>query len=102
MSQAIEQLVREAGIVGAGGAGFPTHVKSGAKADTVIANGAECEPLLRCDKAVMQDRTEAVLLGLAALATATAARRVVLALKGHHHDLVRRVRGVASRVTPSV
>ncbi|MBI5478063.1 MAG: SLBB domain-containing protein [Deltaproteobacteria bacterium] len=102
MSDAIAQLVREAGIVGAGGAGFPTHVKFGAKADTVIANGAECEPLLRCDKAVLQDRAEAVLQGLTVLADATAAKRLVLALKGHHRDLVRHVRGVAGRVAPAV
>ena len=38
--------VRQAGVVGAGGGGFPAHVKLVAKADTVIANGAECEPLL--------------------------------------------------------
>jgi Na+-translocating ferredoxin:NAD+ oxidoreductase RnfC subunit len=102
MSDDIAQLVREAGIVGAGGAGFPTHVKFGAKADTVIANGAECEPLLRCDKAVLQDRAEAVLAGLTILSRAVAARRLVLALKGHHHDLVRHVRGVAARVAPAV
>ncbi|MBQ9942485.1 MAG: electron transport complex protein RnfC, partial [Christensenellaceae bacterium] len=39
--------IREAGIIGAGGAGFPTHVKMNCKAEYVIANGAECEPLLR-------------------------------------------------------
>ena len=43
--------VQAAGVVGAGGAGFPTHVKIAAKnVDTVIANGAECEPMLRCDQ----------------------------------------------------
>ena len=46
--------IREAGIVGAGGAGFPTHVKVNCKAEYVIANGAECEPLLRVDQQVMQ------------------------------------------------
>ncbi len=60
----IPDIVREAGIVGAGGAGFPTHVKLSSQVDTVIANGAECEPLLRCDKAVMRHRTEDVLQGL--------------------------------------
>jgi Na+-translocating ferredoxin:NAD+ oxidoreductase RnfC subunit len=102
MSDAIADLVREAGIVGAGGAGFPTHVKFGAQAETVIANGAECEPLLRVDKAVLQERTEAVLAGLGTLAQAVAARRQVLALKGHYHDLVRHVRDVAARVAPAV
>ena len=41
-------------MVGAGGGGFPTHVKLGGKADTVIANGAECEPLLHKDAVVME------------------------------------------------
>ena len=46
--------VRRAGVVGAGGGGFPTHVKLAAKADTVIANGAECEPLLHKDAVLME------------------------------------------------
>ena len=44
MQENLTALVESAGIVGAGGAGFPTHVKLNAKADTVIINGAECEP----------------------------------------------------------
>ena len=48
----VEQ-VRLAGVVGAGGGGFPTHVKLAAKADTAIANGAECEPLLHKDAVIM-------------------------------------------------
>ena len=40
------EKVREAGVVGAGGAGFPAYVKYDAAVDTLIANGAECEPLL--------------------------------------------------------
>ncbi len=41
--------IQRAGVVGAGGAGFPSHVKAAASADVVLANGAECEPLLRAD-----------------------------------------------------
>lgn len=41
--------IQEAGIVGCGGAGFPTHIKYQSKAGTLIINGAECEPLLRTD-----------------------------------------------------
>ena len=40
-------LVRSAGVIGAGGAGFPTHVKLNTDAEYVLLNGAECEPLLR-------------------------------------------------------
>ena len=43
----LNKLVCDAGILGAGGAGFPTHVKINCKAEFVLANGAECEPLLR-------------------------------------------------------
>lgn len=53
MQENLTALVESAGIVGAGGAGFPTHVKLNAKADTVIINGAECEPLLRVDQQLM-------------------------------------------------
>ena len=95
--------VRAAGIVGAGGAGFPTHVKfSASDVDTVIANGAECEPLLRCDKAVMRQRTVRVLEGLRLLAEATGADRAVIALKGHYRETVTRVREVAREAYPRI
>jgi len=49
------ESIRNAGVIGAGGAGFPTHVKVNCKgkAEYIIANGAECEPLLRVDQQVM-------------------------------------------------
>ncbi|MGD8626507.1 MAG: electron transport complex protein RnfC, partial [Anaerolineae bacterium] len=46
MAGDLVEAVRAAGVVGAGGAGFPTHVKLSARVDTVIANGVECDPLL--------------------------------------------------------
>src|SRR3972149_6239570 len=61
----IEQ-VAQAGVVGAGGAGFPTHVKLAGKADTVLVNAAECEPLLHKDKEVLRNFADAVVEGLAA------------------------------------
>ena len=59
-AEAIRETVRNAGIVGMGGAGFPTHIKlNPPKAvDTVIINGAECEPYLTCDHRLMVERTE--------------------------------------------
>jgi len=102
MPSPIADRVREAGIVGAGGAGFPTHVKFESKADTVIANGAECEPLLQCDKTVMRERTEKVLRGLSLLAEAVSADRAVIALKGHYAETVARVREVAAERFPEI
>ena len=49
MEKNLIDIIAKSGIVGAGGAGFPTHVKMNAKAEYVIINGAECEPLLRGD-----------------------------------------------------
>ena len=64
----IPSLVREAGVVGMGGATFPTHVKlmppADKKIDTVIVNGAECEPYLTSDHRVMLETPDEVILGL--------------------------------------
>ena len=58
------QRIKDAGIVGAGGAGFPTHVKLSAKAKLVLINGAECEPLLRVDQQLMEFSSQEVVDGL--------------------------------------
>ncbi len=81
-------LVQEAGVVGAGGAGFPTHVKLRAQADTVIINGAECEPLLRADQQLMATKAAALLDGLEAIRACVGAGRGVVALKKHYHDAI--------------
>ncbi len=52
--QELQGILRDNGIVGAGGAGFPTHAKLSEKADTVILNCAECEPLLKLHRHVLQ------------------------------------------------
>ena len=80
--------IRSAGIVGEGGAGFPTHVKVNCKAECVIANGAECEPLLRVDQQVMQYYPERVADGVARLMAQTGASRGVIALKDHYTEAI--------------
>lgn len=79
---------KQAGIVGAGGAGFPTHVKLDAKADTVIINGAECEPLLRVDQQLMARDSKKLLDTLNEMVGYIGARRGVVALKEHYHSAV--------------
>ncbi len=69
----LQEQLRQAGVVGAGGAGFPAHVKAGAKADTVIANGAECEPLIHKDLAVMTRHAPEIVRGVRLLMQATGA-----------------------------
>ena len=88
MQENLISLVEQAGVVGAGGAGFPTHVKLKAQADTVIINGAECEPLLRVDQQLMADQAGPLLEALDLLVEQVGATRGVVALKEHYHAAV--------------
>ncbi|MBM4464894.1 MAG: electron transport complex protein RnfC [Chloroflexi bacterium] len=88
MVEEIVQKVKDAGVVGAGGAGFPTHVKIAAQVDTVIANGAECDPLLRCDQQLMANRAPEVIEGLRLVMQASGAERGVIALKREYTSAV--------------
>lgn len=88
----LAELVRQAGVVGAGGGGFPTHVKLAAKADTVIANGAECEPLLHKDAAVMTHQAAAVVRGVQLSMEAVGAKNGVIAVKAKKQEAVEAVR----------
>jgi len=84
----IVNAVRNAGVVGAGGAGFPTHVKLEAKATWCIANGAQCEPLIRGDGCLMARRAKDVLEGLSLAMQAAGAEKGVIALKAKHKEAV--------------
>ncbi|MFO7681133.1 MAG: electron transport complex protein RnfC, partial [Chloroflexota bacterium] len=81
-TQEIVKAVQAAGVTGAGGAGFPTYVKLQAKAEVVIANGAECEPLTHVDKQLMIHHAPEVIAGLRAAMQSTGAARGVLGVKG--------------------
>jgi len=86
----VEQ-VRLAGVVGAGGGGFPTHIKLAAKADTVIANGAECEPLLHKDAAVMEHQALAMVQGIQLAMAAVGAATGVVGIKAKNRHAVEAV-----------
>jgi Na+-translocating ferredoxin:NAD+ oxidoreductase RnfC subunit len=78
------EAVKQAGVVGAGGAGFPTYQKLDAKASVLIANGAECEPLLNKDQVVMQHYTDELLAGMQLAMTQVGATEGLLGLKEKH------------------
>ena len=83
--------VRQAGVVGAGGGGFPTHVKLAAKAVTVIANGAECEPLLHKDAVIMEEYAAQLVKGVQLAMIATGATEGVIGIKGKKKHAVEAV-----------
>ncbi len=74
-------MIRDAGVVGEGGAGFPAHVKYAASVETVIANGCECEPMLYSDQHIMQNHAPEIVRALQAVINATGASRGVIAIK---------------------
>ncbi len=80
--------VQAAGVVGAGGAGFPMHVKLSAQAEYVIANGAECEPLLYKDKEVMRLKAAEIVSGVARVMKQVNAAKGIIALKKKAQDAV--------------
>ncbi|MBN1559515.1 4Fe-4S dicluster domain-containing protein [candidate division KSB1 bacterium] len=69
--------VKQAGVVGAGGAGFPTHVKLGASVEWYIANGAECEPLMHKDRELMTHFAAEIVAGLLLAADSTRSRPAI-------------------------
>ena len=84
------EAVREAGIVGLGGATFPTHVKlsppKDKPIDTVILNGAECEPFLSADHRVMLEEADAVLDGLRLAARIVGAQTLLIGVEDNKPD----------------
>ncbi len=77
------------GVIGAGGAGFPTHVKLASHPDTLIMNAAECEPLLHKDMEILHHYSDEVLDGFRTAMTITGAIHGIIGIKEKHTDLIR-------------
>lgn len=88
----IVRLVGGAGIVGLGGATFPTAVKltvpKGKKATTVILNGAECEPYLTCDDALMRMSAKEIIRGMALIMRATGAQEGIVGIEANKPEAI--------------
>lgn len=80
--------VKLAGVIGAGGSGFPTDVKLGGRADTVIINGAECEPLLAVDTQLLEQQAEVLVEALGRLVKVLGASTGIIAVKAKHEGAV--------------
>ncbi len=86
----ILQGIQDAGIVGLGGAAFPTHVKlkipEGKHCDTLIINGIECEPYLTTDHRVMLEQSDDIFTGIRYLLKATGAKKVIIGIEANKQD----------------
>jgi electron transport complex protein RnfC len=97
----IVNIVKEAGIVGMGGATFPTHVKisppPGKNIDTVILNGAECEPYLTADHRLMLENPEDVVYGLYILMKALDVKKGYIGIEVNKLDAIEAVEEVVKQ-----
>ena len=87
----LEEQIFEAGVVGAGGAGFPTHVKAKSKVEFVLANGAECEPLLHKDFEIMVHHAPEILKGMSLMIEQTGAKKGYFGIKSKNVDAIEAV-----------
>lgn len=77
----LEDKILDGGVVGAGGAGFPTHIKAKSNVEFVLANGAECEPLLHKDYELMVNHPEEIVRGMEMMIEATNAKKGIFGIK---------------------
>lgn len=80
------EQIKAAGIVGCGGAGFPTHAKLNCQVEYLIINAAECEPLLRTDRYLMKHRAKDILDAVKAVGSLVKAAHLYIALKETYHE----------------
>jgi electron transport complex protein RnfC len=94
------RIVRDAGIVGMGGAAFPTHVKLSPPPDRkirwLIVNGAECEPFLNCDNRLMLEHPEAIIGGLEICMRIFPEAEGIIAIEDNKPESIRRMEGELS------
>ena len=87
--------LRAAGVVGAGGAGFPSYVKAQGKAEFALVNAAECEPLLKKDQKILEYFPEQVFDGLELLMAAVGASMGIVGIKKKHEKIIPRLKEIA-------
>ncbi|MDO4621852.1 MAG: 4Fe-4S dicluster domain-containing protein [Eubacteriales bacterium] len=93
----LQKKIREGGVVGSGGAGFPSYAKLNKDADTILLNCAECEPLLQPHKQLITVHTEEVLEGLHMVAEAVGAKQVIIGIKKAYKQAIEAIEAVIGR-----
>ena len=89
--QALKQVLQENGIVGAGGAGFPTYAKLDERAEVILMNCAECEPLLKLHRQLLEQRAEEILRTFDGIARTVGAKEAVIGIKREYKAAVKAI-----------
>lgn len=98
----LTEVVKAAGVVGEGGAGFPTHVKLNTKADCFIVNAAECEPLIETDKFLCRTFADKLIEGILIVSKHLEAKRTVIALKHKYQDEIKCLKEAISKAAAEI
>ena len=96
------EKIEAAGVVGCGGAGFPTHRKLSGSFEYLIANGAECEPLLRHDRWLMRNKASEIVQAMDAIGAELNIPNLVVALKDHYHAEAEAIEAAAAKLGSKV
>jgi len=98
--------IAECGIVGLGGAAFPTHIKlsppPGKKAEYLIINGAECEPYLTSDYRIMLEQPEEILIGARIMMKALNVNKCFLGIEDNKPKAIKKMKGLCSKSYPQI
>lgn len=84
----LSRILRENGIVGAGGAGFPTYGKLSDKADTILLNCAECEPLLKLHRQLLKTHVREILKAFSLIAETVQAKEAIIGIKEEYKETI--------------
>ena len=98
----VRELLRDAGVVGLGGAVFPSHAKlAAAKSvpmEELVINGAECEPFMTCDDMLMRERAEGIMHGIAIFRDLLAPKRVLIGIEDNKPEAVAAMKAAVEKV----
>jgi electron transport complex protein RnfC len=99
-AEEIVAKINEAGVVGLGGATFPSHVKlsipKGKKADVLIINGVECEPYLTSDHRLMLEKADELMVGISILKKALGVERALIGVENNKPDAIAHLKQIAA------
>jgi electron transport complex protein RnfC len=94
----VRARIRDAGIVGLGGAVFPSHVKANVAIDTLVINGAECEPWITCDDRLMRERADEIVAGARILGRLMGAKRILFGVEDNKPEAAAALRTALGEV----
>lgn len=92
------KTIEQAGIVGFGGAGFPTHLKLNAQYKNIIINAAECEPLLEVDKKLLSHKADTLYFAITQLLQNTPAEKVIIGIKKKNTEYIKPLKNLIKKI----